>query len=88
MCQWLFDTCTGIRVDSENRFIIAPVPGGTLTHAEASYLSPYGKVTSAWKRENGRTIFTIAIPANCEAEIKLPDGRTETVNTGRYTYEQ
>ncbi|MCQ2440241.1 MAG: family 78 glycoside hydrolase catalytic domain, partial [Oscillospiraceae bacterium] len=36
VCQWLFDTCAGIRVAGENRFVIAPIPGGTLTHAEAS----------------------------------------------------
>ncbi len=33
VCEWLFDTCCGIRVDGENRFAIAPRPGGHLTHA-------------------------------------------------------
>ena len=87
VCQWLFDTCAGIRVDGENHFVIAPVPGGTLTHAEASYESPYGKVTSAWQNENGKMLFTFEVPANCTAEIILPDGQKESVNTGRYTYE-
>jgi alpha-L-rhamnosidase len=45
---WLFNTVAGIRVEGPNRFHIAPVPGGSLTHASAEYLSPYGKVTSAW----------------------------------------
>ena len=87
VCQWLFDTCAGIRVSGENHFVIAPVPGGTLAHAEASYLSPYGRVASAWKKENSRTVFTIDIPTNCDAEIRLPDGHTETVRAGRYSYE-
>jgi len=30
VCQWLFDTAAGIRVDGENRFVIRPIPGGTL----------------------------------------------------------
>ena len=87
VCQWLFDTCAGIRVNGENHFVIAPIPGGTLTHAEARYESPYGKVTSAWQIENSKTLFTFEVPANCTAEIQLPDGRKESVNAGRYTYE-
>ncbi len=87
VCQWLFDTCAGIRVNGENHFVIVPVPGGTLTQAEANYTSPYGKIVSAWKIENGKTYFTFKIPANCTADIQLPDGRKESVNTGRYTYE-
>ena len=87
VCQWLFDTCAGIRMNGENHFVIAPIPGGTLTHAEASYESPYGKVTSAWQIENSKTLFTFEVPANCTADIQLPDGRKESVNAGRYTYE-
>ena len=86
VCQWLFDTCAGIRVAGENHFVIAPVPGGTLTHAEASYNSPYGKVTSAWQIENGKMLLTFEVPANCTAEIILPDEQKESVNSGRYTY--
>ncbi|MBO4471471.1 MAG: family 78 glycoside hydrolase catalytic domain, partial [Clostridia bacterium] len=32
VCEWLFDTCCGIRMDGENHFLIAPRPGGHLTH--------------------------------------------------------
>ena len=86
VCQWLFDTCAGIRVDGENHFTLAPVPGPGLEHAEAKYLSPYGEVKSTWQRTNSKLAFEIVIPANCEAEIRLPDGRKETVTTGRYTF--
>ena len=87
VCQWLFDTCAGIRVDGENRFSIAPVPGGSLTHAEASYLSSYGKVSSRWERTEKGVRYTVDIPANCTAEIILPDGRQEQVEAGEYVYE-
>ena len=60
------------------------IPG--LEHAEAKYLSPYGEVKSTWRRTNSKLAFEIVIPANCEAEIRLPDGRKETVTTGRYTF--
>lgn len=87
VCQWLFDTCAGIRVDGENRFTIAPVPGGTLTWAEGSYASLYGKVTSRWEKDGDQVSFEIVIPANCEASIHLPDGREECVKAGRHHYE-
>lgn len=87
VCQWLFDTSAGIRVAGENRFTLAPVTGGTLTFAEASYQSLYGRVTSRWERTDAGTRFTFSIPANTSAEIYLPDGRVERVGAGRYTYE-
>ena len=85
-CEWLFDTCCGIRVDGENHFTIAPRPGGHLIHAEASYNSVYGEVRSAWEHKDGKTTYTILIPANCEATITLPNGTTETVRAGRHSY--
>ena len=87
VCQWLFDTCAGIRGEGENRFAIAPVPGGTMTYAEAAYESPYGKITSTWKIENGKTHFAFEVPVNCTAEIRLPNGKCEKVTAGRYSYE-
>ena len=86
VCQWLFASCAGIRPDGENHFIIAPVPGGTLRHAEASYQSLYGEVKSAWEKTETGVKFTITIPSNCTAEIRLPDGRTELKKAGVYEY--
>ena len=62
VCQWLFDTCAGIRVDGENHFVIAPQPGGALSHAEASYRSLYGVVKSRWERTDGGLKFRVEIP--------------------------
>ena len=86
VCQWLFDTCAGIRVCGENEFEIAPVPGGTLTHAEADWLSPYGTVSSRWVREDGQIRYTIEVPVNCTARVQLPDGRTEMLTAGIHRY--
>ena len=83
---WLFDTCAGIHVDGERRFTISPIPGGGLTHAEASYLSPYGLVKSRWEKTESGYKYEIEIPANTTAMVLLPDGRTENVQAGSYTY--
>lgn len=86
VCQWLFDTVAGIRVEGENRLIIAPMPGGSLKHACAEYVSPYGKVVSRWEETDGGTVYTVEIPANVVAEIILQDGTSETVGSGVHTY--
>jgi alpha-L-rhamnosidase len=84
--EWLFTTMCGIRVDGENHFTVAPQPGGHFTHAEASYNSVFGRVKSAWEKKDGKTTYTVDVPANCEAEIILPSGRTETVGAGLHFY--
>lgn len=88
VCQWLFDTCAGIRVAGERHFVIAPMPGEALEHAEASYLSPYGMVRSRWEKADTGIKFKIEVPSNCTAEIVLPDGTGETVYAGVHVYER
>ena len=84
--EWLFKTMCGIRVSGENRFTIAPQPSGHFRYARARYDSIYGTVTSGWEKQEGKTIYTVTIPANCEAEIRLPSGRIKTVGAGLYRY--
>lgn len=88
VCEWLFSSMCGIHVDSkqENHFIIEPLPGGHFTHAQAVYQSLWGKVESGWTKEDKKTIFTIVIPANCSAVIKLPDGTKQSVTAGEYRF--
>ena len=86
VCQWLFDTVCGIRPDGERHFVIAPVPGGGLTHAEAYYKSLYGEVQSRWEKTESGIQYSITIPVNCTAEIRLADGRTENVTAGKYKF--
>lgn len=86
VCQWLFDTCAGIRVDGENHFVIAPVPGNELDFAGASWRSVYGEVKSEWKRNADGLELKITIPENCTADIYLPDGTHEVKESGTYEY--
>lgn len=87
VCEWIFRSMCGIRVDSENHFVIKPLPGGHFTYANAQYKSIYGKVYSGWKKENGKYVYDIEIPANTTAEIILPDNTVKTVTAGSYRFE-
>ena len=86
MAEWLFTTMCGIRVTGENHFTVKPLPGGSLTFAEATYTSVFGRITSRWEKRDGKTSYTVDVPANCEAEIILPSGRTEAVGAGLHWY--
>lgn len=86
LCEWLIGSMCGIKVDGENKFILKPMPGGTITHAKARYQSIYGKVESDWERKDGKTTFTFKIPCNCTAKIILPNGDKQTVCAGEYEY--
>jgi alpha-L-rhamnosidase len=87
VCEWLFDTVAGIQVVGENKFRIAPHFGGSLTHAEASYKSNYGEVTSRWERKDGGFHLIVMIPANCSAMVVLPEGESHQVESGRHVYQ-
>ena len=87
VCEWLFKTMCGIRVDGENHFTIAPRPGGHFTYAKAKYDSVYGTVESSWHKKDGTLTFDITVPSNCTAEIILPNEETKTVCSGRYCME-
>ena len=84
--QWLFGEMCGIRVAGENRFVIAPKPGGHFTFAEARYASVYGTVKSGWKKTAAGWEYEIEIPANCTAELRLPNEETKTLAAGTYTF--
>ena len=86
VCEWLFGQMCGIKVAGENKFVISPKPGGSLTYAKAEYQSIYGKVACGWqKTQKGRT-YTVTIPSNCTAQVMLPDGRNMVLDAGSYTF--
>lgn len=86
VCQWLFETVTGIDVTGEGTFTIAPQPGGTLAHASLSYDSLFGTVSSSWQRTGHGTQYTVSIPANTRAKVLLPDGANHNIGPGTWTY--
>ena len=87
VCQWLFDTMCGIRGAGENRFLIAPRPGGSFTRAGAKYNSVFGMAESGWEKTETGWRFRVTVPAGCTAKVVLPDGsaREQEAGTASYT---
>lgn len=62
--------------------LVAPEPGGDITNANATYLSPYGVVRSTWNVTDAGFALEVQIPPNARAHVVLPDGKNETVKVG------
>lgn len=92
VCDFLFGYVAGIRPSWQTpgyeKFILKPVVGGTLTHAEAVYESRYGTIRSAWKTQGEKRMhYECEIPVNTVAILHLPDGSTRELGSGKYEYE-
>ena len=85
--EWLFCEMCGIQVAGENRFVIAPKPGGHFAFAEAAYKSVYGTVKSKWTKTESGYRYEIEVPPNCTARICIC-GTEKTVRAGTYSFEK
>ena len=68
------------------RFRVKPLVGGGLTGARASVRSPYGRIVSDWSTESGAFRLRVEVPVSTVCEVVLPDGRCETVGSGKYEF--
>ena len=83
--EWVVSEMCGIQVSGENKFTIAPKVGGHFTFAKCEYKSVYGKVKSDWRREGGKTVYMLSVPANTTAKVVLPSGE-KTLTAGEYEF--
>lgn len=67
--------------------LIAPVPIERLSWCRASRDTPYGKVVSAWRRDDsGGVVYELEIPFGATAEVRLPGEPVRTLTAGSYRF--
>ena len=54
-----------------------------LDHVEAEHVSPFGKISVSWKRENGKIVFRCSIPEGCTAEL-IAEGGRKSLSSGQH----
>ena len=90
VCEFLFQYTAGIRPDPENpgwkHFFLKPVPGGSLTYAEARQETPFGEIRSIWKLDEEGFHYVCSVPANTVATLTLPNGETRMLGSGTYIF--
>ena len=81
---WMYTVVAGIGIDEQHpgykHILIHPHPGGGLTYAKASLQTMYGDVSSGWKMDGGKIVFTIQVPPNTAASVLLPNSNLEQVS--------
>lgn len=91
LMEWFYTGLAGIRpaVGSVafRDIVIRPEPVGDVTFVNARYQSPYGEITSNWKKEDHDFLLKIDIPPNTRATVYLPASSTSdvTMNGKRIT---
>ncbi len=91
--EWFYEYLAGIRRDPASEgfrhFLLAPMPAGNLTWAEASHNSPYGKIFSRWEKTAEQFTLRCTVPANSTAQVRLPlEGKPTAVikESGKLVY--
>lgn len=105
IAEWMYRYVAGINPVEDapgfRKIRIKPRPNSLLDHAQATLISPYGLIKSAWEIKVDKLVLDIHIPFNTEAEIHLPavsgnvvlengkkvSGNTHTRGSGTWRYE-
>lgn len=54
--------------------------------ANVSYDSPYGRITSNWKKTLQHLTWHVVVPCNTTATLYLPDGTVKEIGSGTYDF--
>ncbi|MGN6743628.1 MAG: alpha-L-rhamnosidase-related protein, partial [Amnibacterium sp.] len=63
------------------KVLVAPRPGGGITEAETSLVTPHGRVSVAWRQDGDRMRVELELPERVEAIVRLP-GEPERILRG------
>jgi alpha-L-rhamnosidase len=84
LVTWLYENLAGIRPDPQQpgfkHIIMHPTPVADLTYVKASHTSPYGEISSDWKRDGDRFTWNVTVPVNTTATVYIPAKDAESVN--------
>jgi len=86
---WMYKDLAGILPDPSQpgfkHILLRPHFVKGLDRFEASHESPYGVISSSWRREGSVIVYKAVIPPNATATLQLP-GQEVQLGAGEYTY--
>ena len=86
LVTWCYQYLGGIKTEGNH---IVLKPAFEIQNCEwtnVSYDSPYGRITSNWKKTLQHLDWHVEIPCNTTATICLPDGTTKEIGSGFYDF--
>ena len=89
VADWLHRVVAGIEpaAPGYRRIRFAPRPGGTLTSAGATHLTPYGEASIDWKLDGGRLRTAVTVPVGTTARVELPGEPSVDVGPGTHLFD-
>lgn len=90
VADWLHRVVGGLSAleAGYSKVLVAPKPGGGLTHASTALDTDHGPISVEWRINDGTITLTVDIPAGATARVELPlsDERAFDVPTGQHTW--
>ncbi len=88
IADWMHRTIGGITLiePGYHRIEISPRPGGGITQAQTSHLTPYGMVECNWRIDENNFKLEVIIPPNTSANVILSEGECVEVGSGRWNW--
>ena len=85
--RFLYEKTGGLSIlePGWKKALIAPQPGGTVTHATVNHVSAYGLHECKLRIEDSKLKVDIKVPPNTTARVQLP-GIDEEVGSGSKSY--
>ena len=89
--DWVHRTVGGLSCAEPGwtKLVIAPQPGGGLTWARTSHITPLGLASVSWEIEDGTMTLTVIVPESATAEVRLPahpESLVDTVGPGEHQW--
>jgi alpha-L-rhamnosidase len=85
---WFYEYLAGIQNAAGSvgfkKIVMKPHPVAGLDFVTASFRSVRGEIKSAWRKQSGKFVWDITIPANTSATVYIPaSGKENVTESGR-----
>ncbi|HEV7622962.1 MAG TPA: family 78 glycoside hydrolase catalytic domain [Amnibacterium sp.] len=67
--------------------LVAPQPGGGITEAETTLVTPHGRVAVSWAVQDERLHVEVEVPEGVDAIVRLPGEDARTVTGGQHVFD-
>jgi len=88
--EFIYRVIAGIDTDEKHpgykKMVIAPRPGGGISFAKTSLMTPYGEAATDWHVDGGKFVLNVTVPHNATAGVTLPDGVNYEVGSGVHEF--
>ncbi len=88
VASWLVNGLAGLSASSPGyrNIRVDPVLTDQLDHVEASVVTPYGTLSSGWRRVDDHVVVSVTVPPGTQADVVTRDRSIISVGSGAHTF--